>query len=1072
MYTFTKKLLARMLFSLVVLLGSFTHSFSQCDPSNTAPVAFTGVTITDEICPQNGTITINGVTGGGGEYSYEIFDGPVVRAIQSQNVFAALTAGSYKIRITGCNGKFKEVQAVIAAKYRRFSSPYLSLVPNRFKCGVINDGMVVLNQIDNFPNGTPGDEALLKTPFRYQVTTNSDPYTGFDGVPYRNFTRPVVYESNGTFTNRIEKDTLKNLLAGQTYYVRVTDQCGVFITTSIVMPQPDPAALSFNFVLKDPYNRSSPSGSTSGIVNYLDCVQWGELTVLANGTPVTTLSQDNANLPLTVTIKRQDNGSTITTRTISYLEGIWTIDSLHFDSIPRVPVTVEVKNACGTAQTFTFNTPLPLSGYNIQAFNQCSPTGNFFQISAYNGVPTTPIHFKIYNDANSLIIDKMIDSLDHYNNQVVMLQPGVTGNAGTYGSIVPAYGTYHLVYIDNCGRKDSITHTFAPGTGSAVAPAFNFETYNTVCTSNNLFVQNFTQTKSSPVQSAYLISGPAGITYPKYAENTVIRSNMGSIGTAYFDSLVVGTYHMQAKYGCGQVFDTVFTVSTALTTPPVNAVMTWNPAEAACAASLNGQGSLQANVSIETYKAALLDYPYIRITQAPSSYLQKIAHSKTGGPVTIPLNLGNLEAVRNPSDEGISSNGIDTNTVNVYPLYTFRELGNSFNNTLFDPGTYTFEMYGHCSNNVITTLTFTVYPPRDTPLNLGASAAYLCDNRTDVKLVAGHSGGIAPFRYQIKQASASDVSYSALQTDSVFVLPASTSGGAVFTLRIVDSCGKSFVGEVPVNDFTGKFYIIPYNNCLEGTMRVITGFIPGATYTWTKPNGTTIVTKSNELNIINFTAADKGTYSVTINALNGCIVRTATGVISEDCTAGGPLPVKLTWFTARKNAENNVDVKWQTSMEMNSKHFEVQRSTDAVHYSTIAIVNSRAPGGSSAVTLNYSMEDATANALNATQIYYRLQQVDLDGKSALSKVETVRFNGVNDINVYPNPLRAGEILNIKGLKLGETIRLVNVTGQIIISQKANSVVAKINLPMLKPGVYHLQVTSTDGGVITKKIILL
>ena len=60
-----------------------------------------------------------------------------------------------------------------------------------------------------------------------------------------------------------------------------------------------------------------------------------------------------------------------------------------------------------------------------------------------------------------------------------------------------------------------------------------------------------------------------------------------------------------------------------------------------------------------------------------------------------------------------------------------------------------------------------------------------------------------------------------------------------------------------------------------------------------------------------------------------------------------PLPIELLNFTATNVLNNFVKLDWQTSMEENNDHFEVERSTDATHYESIlkmkAVGNSSTP---------------------------------------------------------------------------------------------------------------------------------
>ncbi|MGI4761603.1 MAG: discoidin domain-containing protein [Janthinobacterium lividum] len=109
-----------------------------------------------------------------------------------------------------------------------------------------------------------------------------------------------------------------------------------------------------------------------------------------------------------------------------------------------------------------------------------------------------------------------------------------------------------------------------------------------------------------------------------------------------------------------------------------------------------------------------------------------------------------------------------------------------------------------------------------------------------------------------------------------------------------------------------------------------------------------------------------------------------------------PLPVSLVAFSAtQQNAA--VALRWTTATELNNTGFEVQRSADGVAFTSLAFV---AGAGNSQLLRTYSYLDA--QPLGTTS-YYRLKQLDVDGKVAYSTVQTVRGGLVQVASVFPNP---------------------------------------------------------------------
>jgi hypothetical protein len=118
---------------------------------------------------------------------------------------------------------------------------------------------------------------------------------------------------------------------------------------------------------------------------------------------------------------------------------------------------------------------------------------------------------------------------------------------------------------------------------------------------------------------------------------------------------------------------------------------------------------------------------------------------------------------------------------------------------------------------------------------------------------------------------------------------------------------------------------------------------------------------------------------------------------SVDAVAN-PLPLHFTNFTASRISSGSL-MQWTTENEVNNNYFDIQRSSDGVQYDNIGRVAARQGGQGS-----YSYEFTDNNMLNGRN-YYRLQQVDLDGRKTYSKVVNLQKSAVlsSTITIYPNP---------------------------------------------------------------------
>lgn len=85
---------------------------------------------------------------------------------------------------------------------------------------------------------------------------------------------------------------------------------------------------------------------------------------------------------------------------------------------------------------------------------------------------------------------------------------------------------------------------------------------------------------------------------------------------------------------------------------------------------------------------------------------------------------------------------------------------------------------------------------------------------------------------------------------------------------------------------------------------------------------------------------------------------------------------------------------WSTASETASDRYEVQRGADGIGFMTIGTVKA---AGYSTSTKEYYYDDATATGV----VYYRLLQVDIDGKNKSYGPICVSSKG--NVKLYPNP---------------------------------------------------------------------
>jgi hypothetical protein len=196
---------------------------------------------------------------------------------------------------------------------------------------------------------------------------------------------------------------------------------------------------------------------------------------------------------------------------------------------------------------------------------------------------------------------------------------------------------------------------------------------------------------------------------------------------------------------------------------------------------------------------------------------------------------------------------------------------------------------------------------------------------------------------------------------------------------------------------------------------------------------------------------------------------TATGA-TQDCFSTvtllkfpllSALPVTLSAFSV-KHVNNFNTLSWRTSTESNNKGFEVQRSINGTNdFKTIGFVGTRAKDGNSQTEISYTFEDKDVKAGQVH--YYRLNQLDFDGKSSLSQVRSVKPGSIeSNLSVYPNPSQGNVTVNTGSASGKLNIYVMDNSGRIV-SQYMNVSTSNTRINNLKKGLYTLKIVNTETG---------
>jgi hypothetical protein len=192
---------------------------------------------------------------------------------------------------------------------------------------------------------------------------------------------------------------------------------------------------------------------------------------------------------------------------------------------------------------------------------------------------------------------------------------------------------------------------------------------------------------------------------------------------------------------------------------------------------------------------------------------------------------------------------------------------------------------------------------------------------------------------------------------------------------------------------------------------------------------------------------------------------------SEFGGAGGsnqPLPIELVSFTS-ECIDNKTILKWETVSENNSSYFDLEKSTDGITWRVIGQVSA---AGNSNEHVSYSLPDYDNNSNS----YYRLNQVDLDGKNEYfgpisSSCEITSFI----FNTLPNPSKEDFYLQIYSKEEETvTIEIQDLNGKLVHSN-IYKVQNGINIfpvnSAFKNGVYYIKlIRNNNESFVIKHLI--
>lgn len=205
-----------------------------------------------------------------------------------------------------------------------------------------------------------------------------------------------------------------------------------------------------------------------------------------------------------------------------------------------------------------------------------------------------------------------------------------------------------------------------------------------------------------------------------------------------------------------------------------------------------------------------------------------------------------------------------------------------------------------------------------------------------------------------------------------------------------------------------------------------------------------------------------GNNSASVDANNGVFGDPCVGTVKRlyiEAVYSSALPLKLVSFGGIAHASVNL-LNWETTNEINTREFQIERSSDGSNFfviGTVAAVNH--PGNNS-----YSFSD---DLFQAPLQFYRLKMIDIDGAFVYSNIIKLETFSSSRFTVFPNPV--ANSITVGGLRSKGLIEISDIQGRIIQKTVVIGQTQTINLEGYSNGLYLIKY-NYDDTMICEKIV--
>ncbi len=177
---------------------------------------------------------------------------------------------------------------------------------------------------------------------------------------------------------------------------------------------------------------------------------------------------------------------------------------------------------------------------------------------------------------------------------------------------------------------------------------------------------------------------------------------------------------------------------------------------------------------------------------------------------------------------------------------------------------------------------------------------------------------------------------------------------------------------------------------------------------------------------------------------------TVIGLSSWTGVSPGTLPVSFSKPLQAKQKQKTTHITWSVSNQTSNDKYIIEHSLNAKDFLPIGEIKG---DGNSTTEQHYEHTHPTPSpGMN----YYRVKQIDIDGKYSYSNMAHVQYKGDGEtIKFYPNPSSAHITIVVQDRHKNRSIQIYNSTG-LLIKEASIDNSNRVNVSDLPQGVYYIR----------------